>query len=242
MPAPTPDRLFTYLDELIGSKVTEENKHPVFEWEYLVTESFRAFKTTSNAVRSRMDKLLEDDRLAKVQISAGGYVHTDVKELETSLFYAYFQYHQPYSYASENYGYITHERAKGHDNVWRSGIRYLFTTRDRYDELITDLLDAKRAKDKADKEERKAKRQKINDALDNIAPDARELLDRFRDLGRNAEADVRLRSFVFDDDEEEGGVSATFNLYGTKALAVFIDVLRRGLPDVPRETSPVDDA
>jgi hypothetical protein len=237
MPAPTPDHLLVYLDELIAAKVTEENKHPIFEWKYLLTNSFRAFKSTSNAVRARMEKLLEDGRLVRVRVSAEGYVSLGVKEFDTSLFNVYFQYDKPYEYAREDCGYVTHVRSGEHDNVWRSGDRYLFTTQGRYDEMVTDLLDAKRKQDAAKGEERKEKKRKVQEALDSIAPDARELLDRFRELGRNAEADVRLRSSVWDDDEEEGGVSATFNLYGSKALAVFLDVLRNGLPDVPRETS-----
>lgn len=238
MAVPTPDKLFTYLDEVIGAKVTEESKHPVFEWEYLLTNSFRAFKSTSNAIRTRMETLLEDGRLAKVSVSAEGYVSLGVKEFSTSLFNVYFQYHKPYAYAKEDYGYVTHVRPKDRDNVWRSGDRYLFTTRDRFDEMVTDLLDAKRKQDAVKTEERKAKKRQIQETLDAIAPDAQELLNRFRALGRNAEADVRLRSSVWEDDED--GVNATFNLYGSKALAVFLDILRRGLPDVPRETSTED--
>jgi uncharacterized protein YggL (DUF469 family) len=232
MPAPTPERLYAFLDELIAEKVTDDNRHPVFEWEYLLTQGFRSFKSTSNAVRSRMEKLLEDERLARVEVSANGYVHLPIKEFQTSLFSVYFQYHRPYEYARENYGYVTHVRSKGHDNVWRSGVRYLYTTRDRYGELVMDLLDAKRKEDAAKAEKRKTEKRRMSEALNKVAPDAEELLRRLRDLNKDNEVSVRSRVW-----NDEDGLNATINLYSTEGISLFLDILRRGLPDVPRETS-----
>lgn len=230
MPAPTPDRLFRYLDEELIAPLATEGRHPLFEWEYLVTETFRRFRTTSPAARSRLETLRNEGRLVPVEVNHSGHVFFDQDEFRGSLMY--FQYTEPYNYRGENVGYVTYKRPKEHGNVWRDGMRHLYTTTARFDEMLTDMLDSKRAADAAKQAEERAEAEETEKALRKVVSDGPELLQRLKDAVPSADANVMIWG--------EGKRGRVRMEAGGRDFQALFDILRRGLPDVPRETSRGD--
>lgn len=228
MAVPTPDELYDFFEQLLSAR----DPHAIFEWEYLNTSAFRHFKTKVAPVDRVMKELVGEGRLVKVDVSNGGYVYPDDKKLTASLFTLYFQYTGGLRYGSGDWGVVTTERSKDHENVWREGIRYLYTTGPRYKVMLADFLKAKQEYDEAKRREQADEASRIKDALNAVAPDAEQLLSRLDEVIPGIERRVRSRSIA---DEEI--FSLSFDLRSAEEVGPFLDILRRGLPDVPRETS-----
>lgn len=228
MAVPTAEELFDYFAALTDR--TNE-PHAVFEWNYLNTMAFRHFNSKVAPIDRVMKELIEDGRLAKVRISNTGYVYLDHKELNYSTFTLHFQYHKPSRYAREDWGAITHKRSENHDNVWRSGTRFLVTTRPRYEAMLGDFLKVKEQHDEAKRQEQAEEAIRTAESLSAIAADATELLERLDEVIPGIETSVRSRSFA-----DKENLYVTFNLRNAGEIGPFLDILRRGLPDVPRET------
>ena len=229
MPVPTPDRLLQFFNELLDSHVTTSGNQPVCEWRYLLTSGFRHFKSTSPAIEARMKTLLDEGRLVRVEISSSGYVHFKKEELRSTL--AYFQYATRHRYDQEMYGHITFDRPELHENVWRTGTRDLYTTPDRLDDIVMDVLDAKRKKDEVERQKEAAEAVEQESLLRGVVADGPELLKQLEAVIPSSE----IRTNIFERDGKAAGfVYLTFRGKGVPEL---FDLLRRGLPDVPRETS-----
>lgn len=229
MAVPTPDELYDFFDQLMDRA---GNPHAIFEWEYLNTSAFRHFSSKVAPVDRVMKELVDEGRLVKVDVSNGGYVYLDRTEFTGSMFSLYFQYYGGMRYGSGNWGVVTHERSKGHENVWREGVRYLYTTGPRYEAMLADFLKAKEEYDEAKRQEKADEASRIKDALNAVAPDAEQLLKRLDKVIPGIEKRVRSRSFA---DKEV--LYLSLDLRDSKEIGPFLSILRRGLPDVPRETS-----
>ncbi len=228
MPAPTPDGLYDYFTALIAEK-QPPGKHAVFEFEYLLRCGFRHFRSSSPAVRSRMKTLVEEGRLAPVEIGSGGHVYLDKEN--AGLHLAYFQYCNPsgYAYGPEEYGFITARRSRNHSNVWRDGMRRLYTTDVRHGELTEYLRQDRIRRSKEAKEQAAREQERLWTALEAAFPGARVTLDELRDaLGTathpSSELDAKL---VEVRGKDQFWVEA--NARGDKAALVLLDVIRRGL-------------
>lgn len=234
MAPPTPDEIFEFIDGVVKERARED-AYPIFEWEYLLTLTFRHFRSTSNACRSRLETLLEEGRLARVDIRSSGHVYLDDEAPELRMFSMFFQYENPSrSSYYDNWGYITFRRLQEHSNVWRDGKRYLFTTAQGMQTLRAAALAAARDRQLADQAGREKERAAADAALNSIAPDATDLLRRLRDTVKEIDSSSRLRTGV---DRNDDLLSMQLYLYDAAPIGSFLDILRRGLPDVPRETS-----
>jgi hypothetical protein len=227
MTVPTPDELYDFIERLVQSAAGDG--HAVFDEERLITAAFRHFKSTSNAIRPRLKTLHEDGRLVGVRISNAGYAHPDHEELRVG-FTLYFSYVHREHYNGGGWGRITHKRPQDHENPWANGFRNLYTTRPHYDAMIAEFLKAKEEKVAADREKERKDREQTEEALNRVVPDATALLSA---LGK-AVPGIKERSWSQEARGEER-VHVTLELWGTE-LPAFLDIIRRGLPDVPRET------
>lgn len=230
MAVPTTDELYDYLTEVIDAK-TSDGQHTVFDWEYLNAAAFRHFKSTSNAIGKRMKELLADGRLVGVAISNNGFVHFDHEEFKHSMFFPVFTYHDS-GYHRPQYGFITDKRPQNHSNPWANGTRHLYTTKPWLDAMIAAFLEAKKRRHEAERKKQADAESRTKDALNAIAPDAWQLLERLDEVVPGIEKRVRSRSFAVGDRVHLG-----FDLLDVADINPFLDILRRGLPDVPRETS-----
>lgn len=227
MPVPNDlDKLYDYLDDLMGRRIPE-GKHALFEMDYLVTTTFRHYSSNRAAVRNRIAPLLEDGRLAKVSVSESGYVH--LREEGAPLLY--FQYFNQRTYDPDDWGFVTFERTADHDNVWRSGSRYLFTTGERLEALTAEALQFQEEKRKAEREEKSKENAKVHQLLNQITADATVLLERLDAAGPDLDAHTWVSGLRGDQ------VYMGLTLRTPEQFTAFFDILRRGLPDVPRETS-----
>jgi hypothetical protein len=228
MAVPTPDELYDFFTQYIDAK-TFNGQHPVFSWDHLNTAAFRHFKSTSNAIGKRMKELAADGRLASVEISYHGYAHLKHEAFRAGSFTLYFAFAPDY-HAPER-GHITHERPKDHPNPWANGNRDYYTTRLRLDAMTAAFLEAKKQHDEAKRKEAEEEQGSLQGALNALAPDATQLLERLNDVIPGLDKRMRHRSFA-----EQDRVFLSLDFSDTKDIGAFLDILRRGLPDVPRET------
>ena len=228
MPAPSPDKLYDWIDNLIRQRAGED-KHPLFEWECLVTTGFRHWNSKPNAIASRMETLLEDGHLARVQVSNHGYVYLEREAVQPY----YFQYENPLGYRrDDNWGYVTYKRSKNHENVWRNGHRYLFTTGDRLKAMKAAMEQQAQKEATARQAQEQAEKEHLRAELNKIAPDAVSLLDRLEAVVPKLD-----QSFTVRKGKEGTRIFGSVDVREIDGFTAFLDILRRGLPDVPRETS-----
>jgi len=235
MAVPTPDELYDFIDHYIDTK-TFNGQHPVFDWYHLNTAAFRHFKSTSNAIGKVMKEIVADGRLASVEISCHGHAYFAHEALKVGSFILYFVYTP--GYHAPEHGRITHERPKDHLNPWANGRRDFYTTKPRLDAMTTVFLEAKKQHDAAKQKERAEAASLGGDALNAVAPDATQLLERLDRVIPRIERRAYVRSWT-----ERERVSLTLDMYSAQEIGPFLDILRRGLPDVPRGTStdPVEE-
>lgn len=173
MPAPTPDELLEYFEALIAEHQTE-GQFAVFEWDYLKTKGFRNFRTTSPAIETRMQALLDGGKLASVEIHSSGHIYFDRAKFPGMRAF-YFQYRDPRYYRPE-WGFITSTRPKDMENVWRDGTRELYTTAPHREAMITHFLEVVRQEKEDEKAKEEAEEARLWDHLEDAFPGARGLL------------------------------------------------------------------
>lgn len=227
MPAPTTDELYDFIGQIIGQKATDD-KHPLFEWNCLKTNSFRYFRTTSTAIEKRMETLVEEGRLARVVVSHHGFVRLDHEEFKHTIFNGYFQYEK---YTRDTWGYVTSKRPSGYTNVWRDGSRYLYTTRPRLEAMTAFLLEAKKRQEEGQKKADQEEKVRTEYLLNQISPDATALLERFDTAVPGIDQQIWSAERA-----DQAIVYASINIRDSQKIGLFLDILRRGLPDVPRGT------
>src|SRR5207253_2728935 len=158
----------------------------------LNTSAFRHFKSKVAPIERVMKELVKDGRLAKVRVTNGGYVYFERKEFETAMFSLYFQYSNM-RYGSGDWGTVTTKRSPDHENVWREGARYLYTTGDRYKAMLDDFLKAKAEHDEKERQEKGDEERRIQDLLTAIASDSVEILERLGEVIPGLERRLRSR-------------------------------------------------
>lgn len=230
MAVPTLDQLHEFISELIDRR-QPEGQFAVFEHEFLAANAWRHFRTTSPAIRTRINTLIEEGRLKPVNISNTGHVYPDDEELSRGLFTLYFQYHNPsgYGHDPENYGFVTAKRIEKHDNVWRSGYRNLYTTADQRDAMIAHFKEVRAKRAEKAKTKREQEEARMWELLEAASPGARQVLDDLRSRidndGPRSEVEPRLTQRL--DGEER--LSLSVDTRGTANTAILIDIIRRGL-------------
>lgn len=229
MAVPTNAELHQFIGELIEHH-QPDGEFAVFEYEFLIDQAWRHFKTTSAAVRPRLKSLVEEGSIKPVSISHTGHVYPD-KDLALGLFTLYFAYRNPsgYAHAKEEYGLVTAKRPEKHDNVWRSGYQDLYTTAAQHDAMITHFQELKAeraAKAKAKDEQETAQ---LWELLEAASPGARQVLDELDRRLHGGEYLSEVRASLTERRKTGHTVWLEIAARTTEHSVTLIDIIRRGL-------------
>lgn len=231
MAVPTLDQLHEFIDELVV-KHQPPDQFAVFEPEYLAKSAWRHFRTTSPAIRSRISQLVEDGKLARVKISESGFVYTGDEVLDQGLFSLYFQYANPHGYRHmppTDYGFVTAKRTEGHRNVWRDGLRYLYTTAEQHRLMIEHFREVKveRARQQQDKEDKE--RRRTAELLESSSPGGQQVLSDLYERLDNGKAHLEVEADVRERRDGSLRLGISIDTRTTEQSVALLEIIRRGL-------------
>ena len=171
--APSIDDVNEYIVDLIG-------KHPGHLWFFspLVDRVRRYFQSTTPAISSRMDTLVQKDQLVRIRVDFSGLVFWDNSQMETGYLVPY----QLNSYDTVERGEVTWKRPANQDNLWANGVRYMYTTSDEFARLTELFTREKTRRYEATHERRKREKKNFRAAVREVTPDGLELLRTFQSM------------------------------------------------------------
>jgi hypothetical protein len=224
MAVPTLDELYDVVKGVIVGR-QPEGEFYIFEWNYLVQMARRHFRTTTPAVDSRMKKLLEEGRLAKVKVSHHGFAFLKDDSFRTHGT-LYFQYASDYR---KDYGYVTANRIQGMKNVWVDGYRNLFTSSTQFEQMTTHFRSLKEQADVEEKSQEEADRVRLWEVLEAERPGSRKVLDDLYSVLKgdtNLAAKVEARLWTRRGQED---LWVDITAHGLEQAVRLIDIIRAGL-------------
>lgn len=229
MTVPSLAELRSYVEELIESR-KPEGKFYVFEWEFLVQQSRRNFKTTSPAISSRLKEMLAEGALDRVEISHHGYTYLDSRS-PCEYGTLYFQY----TGYREDYGYITADRIQDMQNVWKNGRRYLYTTGSQLRRMQMHFLKIKEEHDAKEKAKEADEKARLWEILEKASPGAKQVLDDLYELLSSGDVRSQVKAHLWD---RRGVAEAWVEIAArnTEQSVRLIDVIRRGLAGKDEES------
>jgi hypothetical protein len=219
MAPPSEDEVLRFINELIDQK-TPDGEHTAFEWDFLLDSTRRYFRSTTPAIAQRMKSLITRGDLAKIKVTHSGYVYlTD--ELSSGMWTLYFRY-KPTGY--DHWGTLSAKRDGDIENLWANGNRYLFTTKWRFEAMVTHFTEVRAdhyARLKLRNQEKDARFWELAATCD---PDARQLLDRLEKAVPGIDVSTCL--------SERSGVERMYISLDARTndqVSALLAVLRRGL-------------
>lgn len=230
MAVPTLDELHAFYVEFV-EKHQPPGQFAVFESEYLAKNAWRHFRSTSPAIRSRLKQLVEDGKLARVKVSESGFVYTDDEVLDQGLFSLYFQYANPFGYmhAPDDYGFVTAKRAQGHRNVWRDGLRYLYTTADQHQLMIEHFHKVKAERVRKQQDERDKDRRRTAELLESSSPGGQQVLSDLYDRLDNGKTHLDVEAHVRERADGSLRLGISIDTRATEQSISLLEIIRRGL-------------
>lgn len=221
--APTAEEVKAEIDKMV-----EERPGNVWAPDAMRTALFRRLKTTANCVDNRMGVLLETGELKEVMVRPQGYVAFEGED----KFPFHLPYFHPWTSSKHGHDYLTRgtisfERISRRGNLWSGDQgRYYYTSAEGYAAILETLRAAHERLQTARKKKNEEDKEAEQKTLRGLAPDAEDLIEQLHSaLGSYSSFSVRGGNRLW----------ASVELAGEEDIRMFLEILRRGLPEAKGE-------
>lgn len=225
---PTQNQLLDFVNDYM-------NKREGHLWNYysLVDAARNHFKTTTPAVTSRLEVLINAGMIRQVKVDYSGLIFWSGGDFEDQLPNCHLiepENKGPYDRLSSGPVVLSsdHERSK---NLWANGVSWFYISNDGYTALTAKIAERSRELEEAHRKERKERRDEARNMIRAAGPDGVEILRRLQGMMSNGRmSSVRPTNF-----REDPGVEMW--VAGEADLTAFLDVLRRGFKSLDDENA-----
>jgi hypothetical protein len=229
--APTPHAIYEYLENRLSSRF------PGHAWTYksLVDQARRNFNSTTPAIQTRVDELINKGLFVGLRVSHDGLVFwkSDVGTLPT----AFLDRYVATRYDNLEHGSIVlQEDRKDNDNLWANGTRIFYMLKTEYEALVETMRGTQEQKVEELRHQKYAEKIQIREALTQAAPegDGLALLKALKDSLPSSDMHVFAGSSLTDPDVSKTTITL---MVDQDDLAAFLINLRDGVvvPEEPKD-------